>query len=261
MAIAIGVVNSKGGVAKTLTTLNLAVELSRRAGPVLMVDMDPQASLTQTLGMIAEDANMADVLGITSKGTMDIEPIIRNVENGLDLAPSDILLSRTEMTLIVRPAHEQQLSRVLEVMQERYAYILIDAPPSSGMLTINVVYASDFVIVPTQLDVLALRGIGLFLESMRDIREDYGRAAELLGILPTMVDLRTRHAQDVLEALRKREDLRTFATAIPRSIRFSEAALEGRAIIDYEPQNPGAIAYSQLAEEVLQRVTEKKAVD
>lgn len=261
MAIAIGMVNSKGGVAKTLTTLNLGVELSRRSGPVLMVDMDPQASLTQTLGLVAEEENMADVLGITSKGTMDIDPIIRRVEDGLDLAPSDILLSRTEMTLIVRPAHEQQLARVLEGVLERYAYILIDAPPSSGMLTINVVYAADYVIVPTQLDVLALRGIGLFLESLVDIREDYGRAAEMLGILATMVDLRTRHANDVLEALRQRSDLRTFEATIPRTIRFSEAALEGRAIIDYEPQNPGALAYAQLAEEVMQRVTAKKAIN
>ena len=261
MAVIVGVVNSKGGVAKTLSTLNLGVELSRRAGPILMVDMDPQASLTHTLGINAEDANMADVLGITSKGTMEIEPIIRTVENGLDIAPSDMLLSRTEMTLIVRPAHEQQLLRVLQAVDDRYAYILIDAPPSTGMLTINVVYAADYVIVPTQLDVLALRGIGLFLESMLDIREDYGRAAELLGILPTMVDLRTRHANDVLNALRQREDLRTFETNIPRSIRFSEAALEGRAIIDYEPQNPGAFAYANLAEEVMQRVTEKKAVN
>ncbi len=261
MAIIVGIVNSKGGVAKTLTTLNLGVELSRRVGPVLMVDMDPQASLTQTLGVIAEEENMADVLGITSKGTMDIEPIIRKIQLGLDIAPSDILLSRTEMTLIVRPAHEQQLTRVLEAVKNRYEYILIDAPPSSGMLTINVVYAADFVIVPTQLDVLALRGIGLFLESMMDIREDYGRAAELLGILPTMVDLRTRHANDVLNALQQREDLKTFESTIPRSIRFSEAALEGRAVIDYAPQNPGALAYANLAEEVMRRVTAKKTVN
>jgi len=261
MAIAIGIVNAKGGVAKTLSTLNLGVELSRKAGPVLMVDFDPQSSLTQTLGIVAEEENMADVLGITSKGTMNIVPIIRSIENGLDLAPSDILLSRTEMTLIVRPAHEQQLARVLERVQDRYEYILIDAPPSTGMLTINTVFAADYVIVPTQLDVLALRGIGLFLESLVDIREDYGRAAEMLGILATMVDLRTRHAKGVLEALRQRPDLRTFETIIPRSIRFSEAALEGKAIVDYEPDNPGAKAYAQLAEEVMHRVTEKKAVN
>jgi len=261
MAIAIGIVNAKGGVAKTLSTLNLGVELSRRAGPVLMVDLDPQSSLTQTLGVAAEEANMADVLGITSKGTMDIVPIIRPITDGLDLAPSDILLSRTEMTLIVRPAHEQQLARVLEKVQDRYRFILIDAPPSTGMLTINAVYAADYVIVPTQLDVLALRGIGLFLEALVDIREDYGRAAEMLGILATMVDLRTRHAKGVLEALRQRQDLRTFETTIPRSIRFSEAALEGRAIVDYDPTSPGAHAYAQLAEEVIQRVSAKKAVD
>jgi chromosome partitioning protein len=110
------------------------------------------------------------------------------------------------------------------------------------------------VIVPTQLDVLALRGIGLFLETLTDIREDYGRAADLLGVLATMVDLRTRHAQDILEALRQRPDLRTFKTTIPRTIRFSEAAMEGRALVDYEPGNPGALAYAQLAEEVIHRV-------
>jgi chromosome partitioning protein len=253
-AITLGLVNAKGGVSKTLSTLNLAVELSRRAGRVLMVDFDPQSSLTQTLGIHAEEHNMAEVLGVTTKGTLEIAPTIVSIADNLDLAPSDILLSRTEMTLIVRPAHEQQLARALEPVRERYAYIVIDAPPSTGMLTINTVYAADHVIVPTQLDVLALRGIGLFLETLTDIREDYGRAASLLGVLATMVDLRTRHAQDVLEALRQRMDLRTFTTTIPRTIRFSEAAMEGKALVDYEPGSPGALAYAQLAEEVIHRV-------
>jgi chromosome partitioning protein len=253
-AITLGLVNAKGGVSKTLSTLNLAVELSRRAGRVLMVDFDPQSSLTQTLGIHAEEHNMAEVLGVTTKGTLEIAPTIVAIADNLDLAPSDILLSRTEMTLIVRPAHEQQLARALEPVRERYAYIVIDAPPSTGMLTINTVYAADHVIVPTQLDVLALRGIGLFLETLTDIREDYGRAASLLGVLATMVDLRTRHAQDVLEALRQRMDLRTFTTTIPRTIRFSEAAMEGKALVDYEPGSPGALAYAQLAEEVIHRV-------
>jgi chromosome partitioning protein len=139
-------------------------------------------------------------------------------------------------------------------MRERYRYIVIDAPPSLGMLTINAVYAADYVIVPTQLDVLALRGIGLFIESLSDIRADYGQAAGLLGILATMVDLRTRHAQGVLEALRQRPDLRLFETTIPRSIRFSEAALEGKALLDYDPNSLGALAYTKWTEEVLSRV-------
>lgn len=253
-AITLGLVNAKGGVSKTLSTLNLAVELSRRAGRVLMVDFDPQSSLTQTLGIHAEEHNMAEVLGVTTKGTLEIAPTLVSIADNLDLAPSDILLSRTEMTLIVRPAHEQQLARALEPLRERYAYIVIDAPPSTGMLTINSVYAADYVIVPTQLDVLALRGIGLFLETLTDIREDYGRAATLLGVLATMVDLRTRHAKDILEALRQRPDLRTFNTTIPRTIRFSEAAMEGKALVDYDPGSSGALAYAQLAEEVMHRV-------
>ena len=116
-ATIIATANSKGGVSKTITTLNLGVELARRAGPVLLVDFDPQASLTQMLGIVAETHNMADVLGITSRGTLEIAPIIVTTSAGLDLAPSDILLSRTEMTLIVRPAHEQQLARALEPIE------------------------------------------------------------------------------------------------------------------------------------------------
>ena len=254
MATTLVVANQKGGVGKTTSILNLATELSRRVGPVLMVDFDPQASLTQILGIMAEEKNMATVLGVTAKGTMDIAPVIVTIADNLDLAPADILLSRTEMTLIVRPAHEQQLDRALEPIKEHYHYILIDAPPSSSMLTINAVYAGDYVIVPTQLDVLALRGIGLFMETQADIREDYGKAAELLGILATMVDLRTKHAQGVLEALQQRQDLRTFDTTIPRTIRFSEAVMEGKALIDYEPTNPGAVAYAKWAEEVINRV-------
>jgi chromosome partitioning protein len=254
MATCIAIANQKGGVGKTATTLNLGVELSRGHGPVLLVDLDPQASLTATLGIDAAESNLAHVLGIVERGSQPLQSIIRTIREGFDIAPGDILLSRTELGLVVRPARETQLQRALGDITQKYAYILIDCPPSLGLLTINALLAAAHVLVPTQLDVLALRGVGLFMETLSEIQADYGHTAQLLGVLPTMADLRTAHAKDILSALQQRPDLKLFETVIPRSIRFSEAALTRQGIGDYDPQHPGAIAYQALAKEVLDRV-------
>jgi chromosome partitioning protein len=254
------VANQKGGVGKTTTVLNLATALLNQGHRVLMVDLDPQASLTLNLGFEDEENNLASVLGITERGTKTISDIVRVASGNLEIAPGDILLSRTELGLVVRASREYQLQRALEPIQQRYDYILIDAPPSLGLLVVNALMAAHWVIVPTQLDTIALRGLGLFVETMSEIEGEYGRCARLLGVLATMVDLRPVHARDVLTVLQQREDLRTFAATIPRSIRFSEAIAVKQALVDYEPTHPGAVAYTTLAQEILGRVTQKTSI-
>lgn len=245
--------NQKGGVGKTTSVLNSGWALAQLQRRVLLVDLDPQASLTAMLGIEAVDANLGSVLGITQRGTADIASIIRPIGQNLDLAPGDILLSRTELGLVVRAAREHQLARVLAPLDGQYDLILIDAPPSLGMLTINALVAAQWVIIPTLLDALALRGLGLFVETLAEVQTDYQHVAQVLGVLPTLADLRTVHARDILAALRSRSDLRVFDAIIPRSIRFSEAALAQQPIAQYDPTNTGAAAYAALAEEILHR--------
>jgi chromosome partitioning protein len=259
-ATTILIANQKGGVGKTTTVLNVAAALAQRGHATLMVDLDPQASLTMNLGLTHEENNLAAVLGMTERGTKSLSDIIQIVSPKLALAPGDILLSRTELGLVVRAAREYQLERALEAVLEHYEYILIDAPPSLGLLVINALIAAEWVIAPTQLDTVALRGLGLFIETLTEVEADYGRCAQLLGVLATMVDLRPVHARDVLTVLQQRADLRTFATTIPRSIRFSEAIVAKQALVDYESPHPGSLAYTTLTQEIIGRVTEKTSI-
>lgn len=254
MPTILAVANQKGGVGKTTTVLNLGAELAHRARRVLLVDADPQASLTASLGVDARDDNLVDVLGLLEPGSRLLASIVRPIDERLDLAPGDVLLSRTELGLVIRPRREQQLARALAPVAADYDWVLIDCPPSLGLLTVNALVAADHVLVPTQLDALALRGLALFIQTLEEVRTDYGRAASLLGVLATVADLRTTHARDVQAALQARPDLRLFQTVIPRSVRFSEAALTRQPIARYDPDNPGAAAYAALAKEVLDRV-------
>ena len=244
--IAIG--NQKGGVGKSTTTLHLGYGLAHLGRQVLMIDLDPQSSLTFACGVKgAEGSSMAELLGSTEPGTVTLRQIVRKMGDGLYLAPSDIALSRSEAGLLLRRGREGVLGWALAGVKTDY--VLIDCPPSLGLLTVNALTAADEVVIPTICEYLALRGIALFLETVEEVREYLNPELKVLGVLPTFYDGRLIHTQAVLDALEER-GLPIFNIQIRRTVRLAEAALAHQPLFDYAPDNPNAIAYQRLAEVV-----------
>lgn len=242
----IAIANQKGGVGKTTTTLTLGAALVERGRSVLLIDLDPQSSLTIACGVDAEGKSMYEVLGSTEEGIKTLRDIACQIAPRFFLAPSDIALSRSEAGLIIRMGRESVLKKALDGV--RFDYVLIDCLPSLGVLTINALVAAHEVIIPTQCEYLALRGIALFYQTLREVQAINPDLA-VLGILPTFFDTRLVHARDVLQAM-KDKGLPVFDTIVGRSVRFAEAALAGESILSYASDNPGAEAYRALAETV-----------
>jgi chromosome partitioning protein len=240
----ISIANQKGGVGKTTTTLSLGAALVERGRSVLLVDLDPQSSLTIAFGVQAEGNSMHEVLGSTMAGSKTLRDIVHQIATRFYLAPSDIALSRSEAGLMLRMGRESVLKKALSDTQ--FDYILIDCLPSLGILTINALVASQKVIIPTICEYLALRGIGLFYQTLREVKS-INPSLEVMGILPTFFDSRLVHAREVLEAM-KGKGLPVFDVIVGRSVRFAEAALAGESILSYAPDNPGTEAFRKLAE-------------
>jgi len=249
----IAVANHKGGVGKTTTTFNVGFELSNTYN-VLLIDLDPQASLTKDTG-IDIDKHIGNVLGTTSRGTISMKDIIVEIRPNLQLAPSSAELAATDLSLIARQNNEAILLEAINEVDTLFDLIIIDCPPGLGMLTVNALYASHSVLIPTQLDARDISGIALFIDTMNEIQSSYGECATLLGILPTITDTRTKQEQTFLEALRERPDLKLFNTIIPRTVRVREARTQHLAISEYEPTNPVSLAYQNLAKEIIDRGT------
>jgi len=240
----IAIANQKGGVGKTTTTLTLGAALVERGRSVLLVDLDPQSSLTIALGVSAANRSMYEVLGSTEPGTKSLREIVHQITPRFFLAPSDIALSRSEAGLMVRLGRESVLRKILSNV--RSDYVLIDCLPSLGILTINALVAAEEVIIPTVSEYLALRGIALFYQTVQEVRA-INPSLKVRGILPTFYDGRLLHAREVLEAMRER-GLPVFDVYVGRTIRFAEASLAGESILTYARNNPGAQAYRTLAE-------------
>jgi chromosome partitioning protein len=239
--------NQKGGVAKTTSTLNLAAALAEEGHRVLCIDMDPQGNLTMSQGLNPDsiERSMFDVL----VHRLPIENVIQNAE--IDLAVSSIDLAGAELALSSMIGRERALEKALIPMKEIYDYVLIDTPPSLGLLTINALVAADNVIVPVQCEYLSLRGLVQLENTLAMIRENLNPNVEIMGILPTMFDRRTLHAREAVEILEENFGDLVFKTRIRKTIRYAEAPVKGTSVLKYDPSGTAAKAYRDLAKEVL----------
>jgi chromosome partitioning protein len=239
--------NQKGGVAKTTTTLNLGVAFAEKGLRVLLVDLDPQGNLTMSQGMNPDsiERSMFDVL----VHRVPITEVIHHTE--VDLAVSSIDLAGAELALSSMIGRERALEKALAPVKENYNYILIDTPPSLGLLTINALVASEGVIVPVQCEYLSLRGLVQLENTLTMIRENLNPAVGIQGILPTMFDNRTLHSREAVEILEENFGDLVFGTRIRKTIRYAEAPVKGSSVLKYDPTGSAAEAYRDLAKEVL----------
>ena len=247
MGRVIAFANQKGGVAKTTTTLNLGVAFAEKGLRVLLVDLDPQGNLTMSQGMNPDsiERSMFDVL----VHRVPITEVIHHTE--VDLAVSSIDLAGAELALSSMIGRERALEKALAPVKEDYNYILIDTPPSLGLLTINALVASEGVIVPVQCEYLSLRGLVQLENTLTMIRENLNPAVGIQGILPTMFDNRTLHSREAVEILEENFGDLVFGTRIRKTIRYAEAPVKGSSVLKYDPTGSAAEAYRDLAKEVL----------
>jgi chromosome partitioning protein len=257
MAGIVAIANQKGGVGKTTTVHALGASLAQRGHRVLLVDLDPQACLTYSLGLDPEalDASLHDVIG----GRVPADRAAVQV-GALRVLPASIELAATEVTLLNRTGREYALARALEPLRDSFDVALLDCPPSLGILTINGLTAADAVAVPLQCETLAHRGVGQLLETIADVRAFTQPDLEVLGVIATMFDGRTRHGREVVADVRQRYGLDVIGPPIPRSVRFAESPAAARSIIEHAPSSAGAIAYRDIARVIAVRVGVEPAV-
>jgi chromosome partitioning protein len=247
VARVVAVANQKGGVAKTTTVHSLGYALVERGRRVLLVDLDPQACLTFSTGIDPDglERSLHDVF-VRKMKVADVRRHVDAVE-GLDVVPATIDLAGSEVHLLTRTGREQALTRALEAVADDYDVILIDCPPSLGVLTINGLTAAQEVLIPLQCEALSHRGVGQLLETIEDVRTFANDRLLVRGVIATMYDDRTRHGRSVLQSVHERYGLEVLEPAVRKSIRFAEAPERGRCIIQHAPGSAGAQAYQALA--------------
>lgn len=249
LARTIAIANQKGGVAKTTSCAALGAAITEAGARVLLVDLDPQASLSYSFGLDPDSMDMTvhDVL----VGRVPIGKVIHQLAEA-DVVPSNIDLAGAEAYLLTRTGREYALKTALEDVAMHYNYVLIDCPPSLGVLTINALTAADEVVIPLQCEALSHRGVGQLLETIEDVRRLTNKTLQVRGMIATMFDPRTQHSRSILEDVGKRYGVTVLDPPIRKSIRFAEAPRTGRSILRHASSHPGAEAYRTIARSLMQ---------
>ena len=252
----LAIANQKGGVAKTTTVASVGAALGELGHSVLLVDLDPQACLTFSLGIDPEDLELS-VHHVLTKG-LDASEVIIATDDGVDLLPATIELARAEADLLTRTGREHCVRAVLEDLATKgvhYDWILLDCPPSLGVMTVAALTAADAVLIPLQCETLSHRGVGQLLDTVHDVRRFTNQRLQVWGVLPTFYDGRTNHSRTVLETISSTYDLDVIEPPIPKTIKFAEAPAAGRSILSTSRSSKGAKAYREVAQSLVARST------
>lgn len=252
MGKVIAIANQKGGVGKTTTAVNLGTSLAVKGKRVLLVDADPQGNATTAFGL--EKDGLVGTLYDALIGRRGLKEVLRETEvDGLSLVPANVHLIGAEVELMDEPDRERRLEEVLRGVKEEYDYLLIDCPPSLGLLTLNALVAAEGVIIPLQCEFYAMEGLSQLLRTLRLVKERYNPALAIEGILLTMYDGRNNLSRQILRQVREYFGPKVFETIIPRNVRLSEAPSFGKPVLLYDKNCVGSKSYLELAEELLGR--------
>lgn len=250
MASVFVLANQKGGVGKTTSTYNLGVALAQVGQKVLLLDLDPQGGLTYYAGFEPEELGKT-IYHCLVRNTSPREILLTN-EYGIDLLPANIDLSLAEFQLVSAPARERRITRIINELRDDYDFVLIDSQPSLGLLTINALAAADQVIIPVSCEFLSIRGTRALLKLIAKVKGSLNSKLQIAGLLPTMFDSRTRHGRETLARLVEEfPQLHLYPHTVARSIRFAESAAQQKPIYDTRLPVPGALAYQELARELV----------
>ncbi len=246
----IAIANQKGGEGKTTTVTNLGVALAQKKQKTLLIDLDPQSALTAGFGLDPNNLSQT-VYDILVEPDTLVSQVIHPVQTYLDLLPASNRLATAEVELIPEIRREMRLKLAIEALNGWYDFILIDCPPSLGLLTTNALCAGTEVLVPLQSEYFAMRGLQMLLEAVEKVKTRLNPHLELLGILATMYSTGTVHAREVLDELRSAFGDKVFDVVVYKSIRFAEATVANQAIIEYAKKHKGALAYMKVADELI----------